>query len=90
MACVNWVRSSTTAILHLFSKETDILIKVIMKFVNIKLWDILGCFHYILNPPRTSSGVYMYKLMFLHNNCKQNMTSLSLLVGTTVDVSSLL
>ena len=24
-----------------------------MKFVNIKLWDILGCFHYILNAPRT-------------------------------------
>ena len=23
-----------------------------MKCVNIKLWDILGCFHYILNPPR--------------------------------------
>ena len=52
MACVNWVRSSTTAILHLFSQETDLLIKVIMKCVNIKLWDILGCFHYILNPPR--------------------------------------
>ena len=26
--------------------------KVIMKCVNIKLWDILGCFHYILNAPR--------------------------------------
>ena len=25
--------------------------KVIMKSVNIKLWDILGCFHYILNAP---------------------------------------
>ena len=24
-----------------------------MKCVNIKLWDILGCFHYILNAPRT-------------------------------------
>ena len=24
-----------------------------MKRVNIKLWDILGCFHYILNAPRT-------------------------------------
>ena len=23
-----------------------------MKCVNIKLWDILGCFHYILNAPR--------------------------------------
>ena len=44
----------TTAILHLFSQETDLLRKVITKCVNIKLWDILGCFHYILNPPRTS------------------------------------
>ena len=23
-----------------------------MKCVNIKLWDLLGCFHYILNAPR--------------------------------------
>ena len=38
--------------LHLFSQETDLLMKVIMKCVNIKLWDILGCFHYILNVPR--------------------------------------
>ena len=27
--------------------------KVIMKCVNIKLWDILSCFHYILNAPRS-------------------------------------
>ena len=44
--------SWTAAILHLFSQETDLLLKVIMKCVNIKLWDILGCFHYILNAPR--------------------------------------
>ena len=55
MACVNLVRSSKTAILHLFSQETDLLIKVIMKCVNIKLWNILGCFHYILNPPRNTN-----------------------------------
>ena len=30
--------------------------KVIMKCVNIKLWDILGCFHYILNAPRIYIG----------------------------------
>ena len=52
VACVNRVMSSTTGILHLFSQETDLLIKVTIKCVNIKLWDILGCFHYILNPPR--------------------------------------
>ena len=63
VARVNWVRSSTTAILHLFSQETDLLIKVIMKCVNIKLWDILGWFHYILNPPR------MAKILLL---CQSN------------------
>ena len=26
--------------------------KVIIKCANIKLWDILGCFHYILNASR--------------------------------------
>ena len=30
-----------------------------MKCVNIKLWDILGCFHYILNAPRT----WVYQLL---------------------------
>ena len=49
-------KDSATAILHLFSQETDLLRKVIMKCVNIKLWDILGCFHYILNPPRKNIG----------------------------------
>ena len=43
-------------ILHSFSQETDLLMKVIMKCVNIKLWDILGCFHYILNAPRNTNG----------------------------------
>ena len=52
MACANKIRSWTTAILHLFSQDTDFLMKVIVKCVNIKLWDILGCFHYILNAPR--------------------------------------
>ena len=32
--------------------------KVIMKCVNIKLWDILGCFHYILNAPRIPNTYY--------------------------------
>ena len=50
-ACVNKIRNWTTAILQLFSQETDFLMKVIVKCVNIKLWDILGCLHYILNAP---------------------------------------
>ena len=38
-----------------------------MKCLNIKLWIILGCFHYILNVPRMSTLIqnptymYMYK-----------------------------
>ena len=32
--------------------------KVIMKCVNIKLLDLLGCFHYILNAPRTTFKIY--------------------------------
>ena len=52
--------SWTTAILHLFSQETDLLMKVIMKCVNIKLWDILGCFHYILNAPRTYAKYFCH------------------------------
>ena len=28
-----------------------------MKCVNIKLWDILDCFHYILNAPRIVRSV---------------------------------
>ena len=51
-ACVNYIRSWTTAVLYLFSQEIDLFIKIIMKCVNIKLRDILGCFHYILNAPR--------------------------------------
>ena len=53
MACVNLTSSWTTVILHSFSQNTDLFMKVIMKCVNIKFWDILGCFHYILNAPRT-------------------------------------
>ena len=63
VACVNLVMSWTTAILHLFSQETDLLMKVIMKFLNIKLWDLLGCFHYILNAPRI---LYIHVHTFRH------------------------
>ena len=31
-----------------------------MKFVNIKLWDILGCLHYILNAPRTMMAILLF------------------------------
>ena len=60
----------TTAILLLFSQETYILMKVIMKCVNIKLWDLLGCFHYILNVPR----------MFRLNKMKENIGTKVLII----------
>ena len=59
--------SWTTAVIYLFSQETDLLMKVIMKCVNIKLWDIhvLGCFHYILNAPRKG-----YLFVEFHKGCQ--------------------
>ena len=38
--------------------------KVIMTCVNIKLWDLLGCFHYILNAPRKYSLLWIYIVVF--------------------------
>ena len=52
--CKSDIRSSTTAILHLFSQQTELLIKVMMMCVNINRLDIMGCFHYTLNAPRIS------------------------------------
>ena len=31
--------------------------KVIMRRVSLKLWDLLGCFHYILNAPRSGADM---------------------------------
>ena len=50
------IRSWTTAILHLFSQETDLLINAIIKLVNVNIWDKLGCFHYVLNAPHILSN----------------------------------
>ena len=35
-----------------------------MKCVNIKLWDILSCFHYILNAPRTVNSEMFTRILF--------------------------
>ena len=45
---MNWI----TAILQLYSQETDIFGNVIIKRINIRLFDLLARFHYILNLPR--------------------------------------
>ena len=41
-----------TAILQLYSQESDLFRNVIVKRINIRLFDILALFHYILNLPR--------------------------------------
>ena len=44
--------------------------KVIIKCVNIKLGDTLGCFHYILNAPRSGEEKYLImslKILYLKN-----------------------
>ena len=45
--------------------------KVIIKCVNIKLWDILSCFHYILNAPRTHS-VFFINMISIFLNVNRN------------------
>ena len=36
-----------------------------MKCVNKKLWDILGCFHYILNAPRIIVFVIRWPIIYI-------------------------
>ena len=43
-----------TAILQLYSQVKDIFGNVFVKRINIRLFDLLARFHYILNPPRKS------------------------------------
>ena len=45
---ISWI----TAILHLYSQVTDLFENVIVKRININLFDLLALFHYILNLPR--------------------------------------
>ena len=45
---MSWI----TAILWLYSQVTDIFGNVIVKRINIRLFDLLALFHYILNLPR--------------------------------------
>ena len=47
--------SWTTAILQLYNQVADLSGSVIAKRINIRLFDLLARFHYILNLPRTSA-----------------------------------
>ena len=46
---MSWI----TAILQLYSQVADLFGHVIVKRINIRLFDLLARFHYILNLPRT-------------------------------------
>ena len=50
MLKMSWI----TAILQLYSQVTDLFGNVIVKRINIRLFDLLALFHYILNLPRIS------------------------------------
>ena len=42
-----------TAILQLYSQVTDLFGNVIVKRINMRVFDLFARFHYILNLPRT-------------------------------------
>ena len=47
---MSWIH----AVLHLCSQVTDLFGNVIIKRIDMKLFDLFARFHYILNLPRTS------------------------------------
>ena len=47
---MSWI----TAILQLYSQVTDLTGNVIVKRINMRVFDLLARFHYILNLPRTN------------------------------------
>ena len=49
---MSWI----TAILQLYSQVTDLFGNVIVKRINIRLFDLLARFHYIMNLPRIFSS----------------------------------
>ena len=48
------------AILQLYSQVADIFGNVIVKSINIRLFDLLARFHYILNLPRICPTNYVF------------------------------
>ena len=47
------LKSWITAILQLYNQVADLFGNVIVKRINISLFDLLARFHYLLNLPRT-------------------------------------
>ena len=50
---MSWI----TAILQLYSQLTDFFGNVIVKRINMRVFDSLARFHYILNLPRTCNTI---------------------------------
>ena len=50
---MSWI----TAILQLYSQVADLFRNVIVKRINIRLFDLLAQFHYILNLPRITENL---------------------------------
>ena len=48
------------AILQLYSQVTDLFGNVIVKRINIRLFDLLALFHYILNLPRSYISLQIF------------------------------
>ena len=50
---MSWI----TVILQLYSQVADLFRNVIVKRINIRLFDLLAQFHYILNLPRITENL---------------------------------
>ena len=50
---MSWI----TAILQLYSQLTDLFGNLIVKRINMRVFDLLARFHYILNLPRNCKGL---------------------------------
>ena len=69
---MSWI----TAILQLYSQVADIFENVIVKRINIRLFNLLAQFHYILNLPRIShfyGKCYHPDLLLILENGKKKM-----------------
>ena len=55
-ACVKMEISWITAISLMHSQDIDLFGNIIVKLINIELFDLLACCHYILNSPRMYTG----------------------------------
>ena len=60
---MSWI----TAILQLYSQVADLFGNVIVKRIDITLFDLLARFHYILNLPRRSQFGTHFESLFMDN-----------------------